>query len=391
MGEDLGERLRSVRKRRGLTQRELADCAGLSVSLIRKLEQGERPSARVETMRKLAVALGVRTSLLQAGQTDTEHADPNTSNLWEPVRRALVTPTRADDVDDQPTVSGVEAAYRALMPMADAHRYHDIAAVLPGLLNDAETLDDHEGRAIRARLLSLVAWMLVQNRQFEVASLTVDRAVDTAPERGIAAAAVNVGVWSLLRQGDLAAARELAVRWADDIEPRFSTATSSQLALWGRLWLYVANVGVRDNSPGATADALSLARAAAARVGREVLYDPNPNRLFGPVTVAQASAECAVIAEQPRQALSIAEGLPTAVLSPTAAGRLRHRLDIALAHTQLRQYTEAVAILREVRATAPEWLVQQRYARDILGAVVEGRRTLTADMRELADFIRLEY
>ncbi|SLH22259.1 Uncharacterised protein [Mycobacteroides abscessus subsp. abscessus] len=44
-----------------------------------------------------------------------------------------------------------------------------------------------------------------------------------------------------------------------------------------------------------------------------------------------------------------------------------------------------------MRATAPEWLVQQRYARDILGAVVEGRRTLTADMRELADFIRLEY
>jgi transcriptional regulator with XRE-family HTH domain len=36
----LGQRLQSVRKRRGLTQAELAAETGLSVSLIRKLEQG---------------------------------------------------------------------------------------------------------------------------------------------------------------------------------------------------------------------------------------------------------------------------------------------------------------------------------------------------------------
>jgi hypothetical protein len=40
---------------------------------------------------------------------------------------------------------------------------------------------------------------------------------------------------------------------------------------------------------------------------------------------------------------------------------------------------------------APEWLTQQRYARDILGSIAAGRRTLTTEMRELADAIRLEY
>ncbi|MEV0357356.1 helix-turn-helix domain-containing protein [Nocardia sp. NPDC050697] len=392
MTAELGQRLKSVRKRRALTQQELADLSGLSVSRIRQLEQMEHQGVRLATLRQLAIALRCRTSDLQPnGATDTEHASVETSELWEPVRRALVAPPERPEDDDVPTNEAVDAAYRALMALVDAHRYRDIAAVLPGLLADAETLEGHEGRAIRARLLNLTAWMLVQNRQFDIAAMTVAQAIDVAPERGIAVGAVNAGVWSFLRQGDLAAAQSLAVKWADDIEPRFSTATPSQLALWGRLWLYVANVGVRDNTPGATDEALSLARAAAARIGREVLYDPNPNRPFGPVTVAQITAECAVISEQPSQALAIAEGLPTAILAPTSAPRLRHRLDIAHAHAQLRQFGDAVGVLRDVRSIAPEWLAQQRYARDILGTIVTERRTLTEDMRELADFVNLEY
>ncbi|WP_280256666.1 helix-turn-helix domain-containing protein [Nocardia abscessus] len=391
MGADLGEQLKSLRKRRALTQRELADNSGVSLSLIRKLEQGDRAAARLETLRKLAVALRTRTSTLQAGHTDVEHADAETVELWEPVRRALAGQDERGTIDEQPTTAGIRAAYEALIPMIDDHRYTEISAVLPALLRDAESLTDHDGRAIRARLLSMTGWMLTQNRQFDIAAMTLDQAVDAAPERGIAVGAVNVAVWSHLRQGKLDAARELAVKWADDIEPRFSRATASQLALWGRLWLYVANVGVRDNSPGATEDALSLARAAADRIGREVLYDPNPNRLFGPVTVAQIAGECAVIAEQPSKTLAIAASLPTAVLSPTAAGRLRHRLDVANAHTQLRQYGEAMHTLRQIRSIAPEWLAQQRYARDVLGRIVHERRTLTDEMREMATLVGLEY
>jgi hypothetical protein len=34
-------------------------------------------------------------------------------------------------------------------------------------------------------------------------------------------------------------------------------------------------------------------------------------------------------------------------------------------------------------------MVQQRYASDILGKIIERRRSLTAEMRDLADFLRL--
>ncbi|MEV0359944.1 helix-turn-helix transcriptional regulator [Nocardia sp. NPDC050697] len=392
MTAELGQRLKSVRKRRALTQKELAQLSGLSVQRIQQLEQLENQGVRLATLRKLAIALGVRTSVLQpGGATDTEHANPATESLWEPVRRALVAPGEVSrDEDEPPSIEDVETSYRALAPLVEAYRYRDIAAVLPGLLADARNLDD-KGRAIRARLLSLAAFLLVSNRQFDTAALTVDQAVDIAPEQEIAVGAVNSLVWSHLRQGNLDAARELAVKWADDLEPpRFSKASPTHLAAWGRFWMYLAHIGVRDNSPGGTADALALARAAAVRIGSEIVYDRVPNRTFGPVTVAQASVECAVITEEPARALAIAESLPAA-LSANTGNRLRHRLDVANAHTQLRQYGEAIGTLREVRATAPEWLAQQRYARDILGTVVSERRTLTDEMRDLADFVSLEY
>jgi hypothetical protein len=67
----------------------------------------------------------------------------------------------------------------------------------------------------------------------------------------------------------------------------------------------------------------------------------------------------------------------------------RHRLDIAAAHAAVRKYPESVAVLQDIRRAAPEWLAQQRYAADILGKVIGHRRSLTAEMRDLAGFLHL--
>jgi hypothetical protein len=68
---------------------------------------------------------------------------------------------------------------------------------------------------------------------------------------------------------------------------------------------------------------------------------------------------------------------------------LRHRLDVACAHAVTRHPDRAVRVLTELRGAAPEWLVQQRYARDVLAKVVARRRTLTKEMRSLAGFLSL--
>ncbi|MCY1141470.1 helix-turn-helix domain-containing protein [Actinoplanes sp. Pm04-4] len=52
----IGGRLLVLRQRRGMTQQQLADHSGISVGIIRKLEQGQRQSVRLETLTALAHA-----------------------------------------------------------------------------------------------------------------------------------------------------------------------------------------------------------------------------------------------------------------------------------------------------------------------------------------------
>lgn len=391
MAADLGARVASVRKRRGLTQRELAELSGVSLSLMKKIEQGERDSVRLETLRKLAVGLRVRTSVLQGNKHDTEHADQQTEDLWAPVRRALAGTSDSGPDDEPVTSAGVQAAIDEIRPLLGTHRYRTIAYRLPGIMRDADRLDGEDGRTTRTRLLGMVGHLLVQNRQFDIAEQTLQRAIDNATDQREAAAIANSLVWALLRQGRIAEAESLAVSWADRVEPRFSRATTGELACWGRLWLYAANASIRDNVESRADDALALARAAAHRIGREVLTDTHTVRAYGPISVAHNTAETYVLTGHPDKALAIAEATPAPTLQPTGAGRLRHRLDVANAHAQLGQGAAAVGVLSEIHGAAPEWLAQQRYARDILTGIVGGRRTLSSEMRKLADAIRLEY
>lgn len=390
MSVDCGERVKSARKRAGLNQEELAElCPDVSLAQLRRIEQGVyRP--RLYALRQIAVALRVRTSDLR-GESDAEYADANTEAAWEPVRRALVG--KGDPPDTPATIAGVRQTFDSVRAMIGTNQYAEIALQLPGLLRTADLMEDGEsdGRTIRSRILNMTGWLLTQCRQFDIAETTLARAIDAAEDRTEAACAVNTVTWTLLRQGRLDEARTLAIRWADDIEPKFSRATVFELATWGRLWLTVANAAVRDAQSGEMEDALSLARAAANRIGREVYADTSTVRTFGPTTVAHIVAESYALARQPDLALAVSEQTPAATLQPVGANRLRHRLDIASAHAQLGEFPEAIGEIQRTWSLAPEWLVQQRYGRDIMAEIICKRRTLTPEMRELADRIQLEY
>ncbi|MGX1762895.1 transcriptional regulator, partial [Streptomyces lydicus] len=289
---------------------------------------------------------------------------------------------------EQPaTPDGVQMILDAIQSMIGADRYGDVTALLPSLIRDVDSLDD--ARGLKFKTLNLVASLLAQTRQFEAADIALDRAVTAAETAVEAATAIDTLLWALLRQGRLDDARSMAVRWADDIEPRFSRATLQAVGMWGRLWLKIANAAVRDNQPHEVEDALSLARAAAARIGRDVYVERLMGRTFGPLEVSYIAAESFVIAKEPEKTLAIASSVPPPMIEPAGASRMRHKLDVANAYTQMGRYPEALEEFRTVQRIAPEWLVQQRYARDILGTIVSKRRTLTSEMRELADAIKL--
>ena len=59
LAQALSERLRALREAKGLSQQDLAMGAGVSMSLVAKLEQGKKADPRVSTVLALASTLGV--------------------------------------------------------------------------------------------------------------------------------------------------------------------------------------------------------------------------------------------------------------------------------------------------------------------------------------------
>ncbi|MEU2683434.1 helix-turn-helix transcriptional regulator [Streptomyces hygroscopicus] len=381
---DIGSSLRKIRKRRGLTQRELAEASGVSVSLIRKLEQGEITDTRMETARKLAVALRITTASLLTRDHDDENPVPE---QWQPLRDAVERPPLQSA--EAPTTEGTAALMPAVRAAYFDNRLAELVPVLAPLLHDLDALgDDDDARALRSHALQIAGSVLTQTHQYGAAETALSRALDSATDRLRTASIITTWTWLLMRQGRLEDARRLATRWADELEPRVSRATVEDLAAWGWVLLQLSAAAVRDNRDGEARDAMRLARSAAVLTGRELPRGNARLATWGPLTVAYKQAERNVILDRPDLVLEAAERLgPSGPEESTE--HHRHRLDVARAHVMMRQYGEAVEVLDGVRERAPEWLAQQRYARDILGDVVERRRTLTPEMRTLADAVSL--
>jgi transcriptional regulator with XRE-family HTH domain len=391
-----GDRIRSVRRRRGVTQEELAELSGVSKSTIKKYEQGERKPT-MQSLHALARGLKIKTSAL-AGGPDAEPAEDDDIAEWEPVRRAIEG-RHASLPDDEPTLEGLADVVAGLVPLVLASRHAEVRQLLPGVLRDADALvassvNGHEQRArvLRSRARQLAGYMMGQTWQLEEAAEALDLALDDAAgDRQVSMAAAHWRCWAMLRSGDLDGCGTLAARWADSTEPRLSLATPDDLALWGRFQVLVATAAARDNRPGEAREAMRVATGAAALLdGREVVPAANPWDVFGPRTVAMVRGEIAVVQERMDTALKIGERLDGRGF-PVPRNWLRHRLEVAaaLAATTARR-SEAVGVLQEVRAAAPEWLAQQRKARDTLAIVVEApKRMPSAEVRELADAVRL--
>jgi len=182
-GGTLGERLASVRKRRGLTQRELATVSGMSVSLIRKIEQDDYGQVRLATARKLAQALGVTTSALVT-EPDTPVAEPESTQRWEPVRLALEG-VHGDVPQEEPTLESLGRSFGDALPLLLVSKFDAVGAILPGLLRDADALVafstdgvQSDAKTLRSQIRQVTGSLMLHNWQFE----TADRAFALAME-----------------------------------------------------------------------------------------------------------------------------------------------------------------------------------------------------------------
>ncbi|CAM5363497.1 hypothetical protein GCM10010329_84910 [Streptomyces spiroverticillatus] len=408
MASALAQNVRKYRRATGFSQERLAEESGLSIGTIRKIEQGG--DVRTDTLHTLARALGVQTSALFAtAAPEPVVGDEGNRRYLVELRKALMPPVGLDApvaALGQPTdLDELHSRIADCHTLYWADRYDSVARKLPGLLRESEVTaanaegddDRRSAETARTHSLLLAGKYLTQVRQYNLAYHSLAEAIRLARETGqtLTAGTGIVGMcWLLLRQDRFDESEALATQTAEAMEPRMSSATAGQLAVWGELWLRVASSAVRNNRPDVGIEARRMAGTASSALGREHNSFPNHWGGFGPVTTAmKATEDLALIGDSHAVLRSADDGVlgSKALKSlgkPTAPNWGRHRLDVAQAHVRLGSHSDAMAELVGLRDTSGAWLRHQPLARYVMSDVLKSRkRTLTKEMRDMASFL----
>jgi transcriptional regulator with XRE-family HTH domain len=384
----LGERLRELRTDRGATQEQLAARASLSVDLVKKLEQGQRDSARLSTLVALANALDVPLSEL----TDKRpRLKGGTERLVLGLRDVVLAPSLLPGVgavhDDDPTPVPVleRLVSRAWQAYWSGH-FTDLARSTPQLIVEARATHNALGREVAGHLAQayqLAACLLVQLGRDELAASAVERglaAAKTGDDELQWAAICGTYCWVLLSQARPEEAQQLAVQISDRIEPRISKATAPHLTAWGGLVLWALAAAVAAGNPSSAAEYIALGRAGAARLPAD-RHDYQVN--FGPSQVAMQATYAHANLGEPERALDAATNVQRGDLLPISYGR--HLLDVAVAHGEQRQDEQAVDVLHEAAALAPVWFRHQGVARSLAGEIRRRHPRPSAALRGLVE------
>lgn len=394
----IADRVRELRRRRGMTQEELAAQAGLSITSVRKIEQNG--TARMETYNALGRALGVRTVWFMTADSPEPAPSRHRDGVLADIRSAINPPAGlkgrlyADD-DTPPNLGMLERAVNSVANAYQADRYDDVARMAPALVRSAHvhvhTLDGDQhrhARRLRGDVLQLTGRYLIQIREHDLALIALRDALTDAVEAGdqaLAAAAIGQQSWALLRQARFDEVEQLCVTTADEIEPRISKATPDQLSAWGRLLIRASAAAARNNRISEARELQAVAESAATRIKGE--YETVERVKFGRVTVGMNGMQNELITGNPDRALELADALPRDGGGANPTTRNRYALDQAKAHVQVGDADKATAILSELRRTNPNWLRYQQAGREIAEDILEvPKRMPTAEQRELADF-----
>lgn len=392
----LGGRVSQIRRRRSMTQTELADKAGVSVDLVYKLEQGLRDGIRITTLHRLAAALEVPTATF----FEVEEEPVNDSEALMPLRRLLV-PGPSGSNADEPDLAVRSLRERLIALTQDYHhaRYTAVVRNATPLIEDilaATVLYEADERVTAFRMLAhayiIAASVLIQLSGEDLACEAIRRSMEAADQAGdqiLRASAVRYYTWAFTRQGRFDDAERVSAEMAAEIEPSITQSSPEHLSVWGRLLTGASAAAARNNRPETAKELLSYASSSAARITNSRMDYAKYWAAFGPSTVATMEVENAMTVGDAPYALRLAHSVRRTENLPLS-NWTRHLLAVAEAQTATRDYPNAIRTVQGVRTLTPEWLKQQRLAgklvRDLLDAT-SVRRAKQSGLADLASFV----
>jgi transcriptional regulator with XRE-family HTH domain len=387
----LGRKIAAERRRRGLSQPELARLIDRSVAWVSQVERGVRKVDRMSVLETLADALDVPLAELAAEApvvaAVTEEA-PGASGLRLVLAGAYALRAMLGG-RHPPALSTLRTKTGKAWDLTHAGRYADLTSLLRGLVPDLETAARTVRESQRTEVFELMAATyqacsaaLAKLGEPEAAWIAADRAMAAAERAGnpmlVAAGAFRlVLVFVAARHYDQA--EETASTAADALWVRADQDDPQAMSLWGALTLQRAVIASRRNDPDTAYDQLERARQIAARLGAG---RNDYNTEFGPANVALHEIAVAVELGDAGRALRVAAAVDTGGLSPERQARML--IDVARAHAQRRQVAEAVAALRQAEQITPEQVREHDLVRQLVTDLLTMHDQPTSELRDLA-------
>lgn len=366
--EHLGRTLRRLRRLAALTQEELAERSGVSVDVIRQLEQQRKHSARLPTLHALANGLGVELTTL-LGDPPAVTTSESDGPRFVAVRRAIMPALWGP----QPPQTRPDFSITTLREqIADGwSQYHSaefdtLMKTLPDLITEARSAtvsgDDDDraaGFAALAKVLQLGGHLAVRMGKTDLALTSLERAIQAAEQSSdplLLPMVVNSTAWTYQRQGRLEDALSIALDAADHMKNAGHTETADGLKVWGALTMSAATSAARSGDYERAAQMMGTAEKEAARVSKlPESSDARMVSVFSPSSVRIERVRLAVQYGHPRDALALAKGMRLSKDTPPS-WRTWLLLDVARAHTDVGDAAGAVKTLESLRRVAPTWM-----------------------------------
>ena len=383
----IGARIAVIRKTRGWTGRDLARRAHVSYSLLAKVESGAAPASPA-LIGAVARALGVDVPRI----TGQPYQEPRgqAARLHEaigPIRRSVDTYDLPDESIIPRPVAELAADVQRISALGQAARYAQIAAELPGLLDELGAAVHSASEADRPRLFALLAEAYSGASAIagllgylDLRSQIVDRIRWASAQSGDPLRMHRVS-WqrtaSLMAVGAYTPALTLMDRVCDDLGDDITAMSGPELSVYGSAHLRSAILAARASrtaGPGQAQDAwthIEAAKTAATRMGA----DRNDYGLaFGPSNVAQHEVAVAVELEDGQEAIRRARTTHLGPAVPTVR-RGHHHIDLARAHVMAGDHSGGLRHLQEARRVAPQQTRHHPMVRETVLAIASARRT----------------
>jgi len=390
--ESVAQRLRRLRKLRGHTQKFVADHAGVSLSLLQKVEVGQVPPS-ASFVAAVARVLQVSPGYLYG--TDVLALD--NQPLVE--SEGIAELRRAIDAFDDPQVDGepmplayIDSRLTELAGEIVRLKYGHAATELAGILRHLYVHaggPDPDGLIARAALhdaYRLTATVAGRFGQADLAAMASERHINLAPLTGdpmrIAVSAFHRSSRHL-RNGDYQAGLRLIDRARDEIDDGLEAASGVQVQLDLRAGLLAARAGDREASD-------AHLQSARDRVEAGGVQETPYRGLDASATNIKAHWVAAPV-EGGDPATAVERAAQVDVTDPSRPERVgHHHLDVARAHVLNGDRAKAIEALKAARKADPVNIRRHPQFRETVLALADQDKRTTDTLPELAHWAGIE-